>query len=99
MTLVRPVLQRAVNIGRSEAVLLCRLQIVFVSGDQHDLFGFKIKEIRHEAINRRVGFVVAHVLCRQNAVPRQAFVFGHVGQQRDIAVGKRSNDVPAFQTR
>ena len=28
-------------------------------------------------------------LCRQNAIPRQATIFRHVGQERHVAIGER----------
>lgn len=90
-------LEGAVQVSCSETLFLSALQIVVMGGDHQNLAGFEIEQFRYETINRRVGFVVADILSRQNAIPGQAGVFSHIGQKRDVAVGKRSNHEAGFE--
>ena len=43
---------------------------MLMGGDNHYLLWLKIKKLRHEKINCRIGFVVADIFRRQDAVPR-----------------------------
>jgi hypothetical protein len=79
-------LERAVNKGGSQAVLLRGLEVVVVGGDHHDLFRLEVEELRSEKVNFGVRFVAANVFRGQNAIPRQSGVLRHIREQRDVAV-------------
>src|SRR4029077_9687510 len=88
----------AMDKSRAQAVLSRGLEIVLVSGHQHDLLGFEIEEVRNQQIDLAVRLVVANVLGRKNAVPGETGMLGHVREQRDVTVGERGYHESCFQT-
>ena len=52
------------------------------------------KQIDRSEITFAVRFIVLRQLCRQNHIPRQAGVLGHVRKQRDVPIRERRDNEP-----
>ena len=87
------------HVGGAEALLLRSLKIAGMRGHHHHLWWSQVEELHGAQIRFRIRLVVAHQFRAEDAVPRYAAVFGHVGEQRDVAVGERRDCVARLQTR
>ena len=97
--LERAVFGRPRDEGGLQAELLRGLQIVVVRGDHHHLLRRQAEQLCRAKIGFRIGLVVLEQFRRHDQVPRQAGELRHVGQQRDVAVGQRRDDVFRLQPR
>ena len=80
-------------------ILLRGFQVAVVGGDHHHLLRRQAEQFRRAEIGFRIGLVVLEQFRRHDEVPRQAGELRHVGQQRDVAVGERRDDVFLLQPR
>ena len=74
---------------RAQAGARGSVEIVLVRGDHHHFAGREAEQPRRALVHLAVPLVVPEELRRQHAVPRQAAVLRHVGEQRDVAVRQR----------
>ena len=92
-------LQRPLDVGGAQAAGPRARQVVVVGRHQHHLVRRHVEHPRHTQVGGRIGLVGAEHLGRQDAVPGQAAVLRHVGQQADVAVGQRADHEARLQAR
>ena len=97
--LQRAIFGRARHEGGLQPEFLRGLQIVVVGGHHHHLLRRQAQKFCRAEIGFGIGLVVLEQLGRHDQVPRQACKLRHVGEQRDIAVGERRDDVFCLQPR
>ncbi|GCC48028.1 hypothetical protein chiPu_0032469, partial [Chiloscyllium punctatum] len=78
-------------------MLLRVLEVVIVGGNHHHLLRRQAQQLRGAEIGFRIGLVMLEQLGRHHEVPGKACELRHVGQQRDIAVGERRDDILGLQ--
>ncbi len=68
-----------------------------MGGHHHHLIRFEVQEFHAGQIGLGVGLVGMGQLSAQYAVPGQSGVLGHIGHQRDVAVGHGGQDELGLQ--
>ncbi len=87
--MLRSRFQWARDEGGAHALCACRLQIVGMGGDQHNLLCWQVQQLDSHLVDRWIGLVGSDQLSREDAVPGQAAILRHVRQERDVAIGER----------
>jgi hypothetical protein len=87
------------DVGGAKTERLRRVEVADVRGHHHHLPGRQVEELTGHQIRFAIRLVMTHQLGRQNRIPRQAGELAHVGEQRDVAVRQRRNDVLGPQAR
>jgi len=93
----RTALQRSRYISRAQAAPCGGAQVAGVRRHQHHLPRLQAQHAGGAQVDLGVGFVVLEQFGAQHRVPGQAGVFGHVDQQRHVAVAERGDRVTLLQ--
>ena len=76
-----------------------RREVAVMRRHHHHLGRRQVEQRAGAEIGLRVGLVVTEQVAAEHHVPRQAGMFGEIGQQRDVAVRERGDDEPPLQPR